>query len=95
MHVRVGFEKTFFCDLTLQHYVLRLLGKLLVNLLQVVTRTNTPTNSLTNGVVGRPWVLGSWVRIPPSTIMSFLDFPRVELEKHSARYPQEMIPPGY
>ena len=45
--------------------VIRLsLGKLLVNLLQVVKRTNTPLISLTNGVVDRPWDFGSWVRSP-------------------------------
>ena len=41
------------------------LGKLLlVNLLQVVKRTNTPLITLTNGAVDRPWVFGSWVQIP-------------------------------
>ena len=53
---------------SVHHYfssVIRLsLGKLLVNLLQVVKRTNTPLISLTNGVVDRPWVCGSWVRSP-------------------------------
>ena len=43
--------------------VIRLsLGKLLVNLLQVVKRTKTPLITLTNGVVGRTmgfWVVGS------------------------------------
>ena len=34
-------------------------GKLLVKLLQVVKRTTTLTNTLTNGVVDRPWVF--WV----------------------------------
>ena len=34
-------------------------GKLLVNLLQVVKRTNTPLSSLTNGVVDGPWFF--WV----------------------------------
>ena len=58
-------------------------GKLLVNLLQVVKRTNTPLITLTNGVVGRPWVFGSWVRSPSSTIINFSDFPHVELEKYS------------
>ena len=75
--------------------VIRLsLGKLLVNQLKVVKRTNTPLNSLTNGVVGRPWVFGSWVRSPPSTIIiNFSDFPHVELEKYW--YPQEMKRLGY
>ena len=41
-------------------YVARLsLGKLLVNQLQVVKRTNTPLINLANGVVDRPWVF--WV----------------------------------
>ena len=40
--------------------VIRLsLGKLWVNLVQVVKRTNTPLITLTNGVVDRPWVF--WV----------------------------------
>ena len=76
--------------------VIRLsLGKLLVNQLQVVKRTNTPLNSLTNIVVGRTWVFGSWVRSPPSTIISFSEFPHVELEKYSPWYPQEMKRLGY
>ena len=54
---------------------LRLGNKLLVNLLQVVKRTNTPLITLTNGVVDRPWVFVSWVRFPPSTIINFLEFP--------------------
>ena len=66
--------------------VIRLsLGKLLVNLWQVVKRTNYPTNTSTNGVVGRPWVFGSCVRSPPSTIIFFSDFPHVEVEKYSPR----------
>ena len=34
------------------------MGKLMVNLLQVVNQANTPTNSLTNGVVDRPCFFG-------------------------------------
>ena len=66
------------------------MGKLSVNQLQVVKRTNTPLITLTNGVVDRPWVFGSWVRSPPSTIINFSDLPHVELEKYSPWYPQEM-----
>ena len=39
-------------------------GLSLVNLLQLVKRTNTPL--IPNGVVGRPWVFGSWVQVPHS-----------------------------
>ena len=47
--------------------VIRLsLGKLWVNLWQVVKRTNTPLNTLTNGVVDRPWVF--WIVGPNPTI---------------------------
>ena len=79
-------------SLLLLHSVIRLsLGKLLVNLLQVVKRTNTPLNTLTNGVVGRTMgFFGSWVRSPPSTIIIFSDFPHVKLEKYSPGYTQEM-----
>ena len=63
------------------------MGELLVNLLQVVKRTNTPLISLTNGVVDRPWVFGSWVRSPPSTILNFSDFPHVELGKYCGTLP--------
>ena len=53
--------------------VIRLsLGKLLVNLLQVVKRTNTPLNTLTNGVVDRPWVF--WVVGSISTIRNNILF---------------------
>ena len=75
--------------------------KLLVNLLQAVKRTNTPTNTLTNGVVGRTMVfLGSQVRIPPSTTTNFFRiFPHVELEKNTLlpglSHPQEMKPLAY
>ena len=66
------------------------LGKLLVNLFQVVKRIYT-TNSLTNGVVDRPLVFGSWVRIPPSTIIYFFQtFPMSNLKWYPPRYPQEM-----
>ena len=34
-----------------------------------------PSDSLTNGVVGRTWVLGSWVRISPSTNTKRLRLP--------------------
>ena len=50
--------------------VIRLsLGKILVNLWQLVKRTNTPLIPQQNSVVDRPWVFGSWVRSPPSTTM--------------------------
>ena len=55
-----------------QRTVIRVsLGKLSVNQLQVVKRTNTPLKSLTNGVVDRLgvfWVVGS---SPTSTIINF------------------------
>ena len=63
------------------------LGKLLVKLLQVVKRTNTPLKSSTNGVIDRPWALGSWLRSPQSTIINFSDFHHVELEQYSPWYP--------
>ena len=71
--------------------VIRLcLGKLLVNQLQVVKRTNTPLISLTNGVVDRPWVFGSWVRSPPSTIIiNFSDFPMSNLKNTLPGIPRE------
>ena len=77
--------------------VIRLsLEKILVHLLQVVKRTNTPLTAY------KKWrrrqddgFFGSWVQIPLSTIKPFSDFPRVELEKYSPRYPQEMRPLGY
>ena len=50
------------------------LGKLLVNLSQVIKRANTPLMPSINGVVDRLWVLGSWVRIPPSTTINFHEF---------------------
>ena len=58
------------------------LGKLLVNLSQVVKRTNTPLITLKNGVVGRTMgFLGSWVRIPPSAITLFFHgFPMSNLK---------------
>ena len=71
--------------------VIRLsLGKLLVNLLQVVKRTNTQLITLTNGVVDRPWVFGSWVRSPPSTIMNFSDFPMSNLKNTLPGIPREL-----
>ena len=66
------------------------MGKQLVNLLQVVKRTN----SFTNGVVDRQWVFGSWVRTPLSTTTNVYDFPHVELEKYSPRCTHEMKPLG-
>ena len=64
------------------------LGKLLVNLLQVIKRTN----SLTNGVVDRPrvlWVVGS---SPTSAIINFFRFsPSMSNLKNTLPgYPQEM-----
>ena len=57
------------------NFVIRLsLGKLLVNLLQVVKRTNTPTNFLTKGVVGRTmgfWVVGSIPTIHNNKLFRF------------------------
>ena len=47
------------------------LGKLLVNLLQVVKRTNIPPISLTNGVVDRPWFFGVVGSSLTSTIINF------------------------
>ena len=71
--------------------VIRLsLGKLWVNQLQVVKRTNTPLKSLTNGVVGRTmgfWVVGS---IPTIHNNKLFRFSHVELEKYSSWYPQGM-----
>ena len=49
---------------TVQHSVIRLsLGKLLVNLWQVVKRTNTPLKSLTNGTTCKrlPLPASSWM----------------------------------
>ena len=54
-----------------------------------------PTNASTNGVVDRPWVFGVVGSSPTSTKYFFSDFPHVELEKYSRRYPQEMKPLGY
>ena len=74
--VRPYIRPTWYPAVSAGESVIRLsLGKLLVNLLQVVKRTNTPLITLTNGVVDRPWVFGSWVRSPPSTIINFSDFP--------------------
>ena len=49
----------------------RSLGKLLVNLLQVVKRTNTTLITLTDGVVDRPWIFWDVGSNPTSTIMNF------------------------
>ena len=66
-------------------------GKLLVNQLQVVKRTNTPLKSLTNGVVDRPWFFWVVGSIPTIHNSKLSDFPHVELEKYSTtRYTQEM-----
>ena len=69
--------------------VIRLsLGKLLVNQLQVVKRTNTPLKSLTNGVVDRLgvfWVVGS---SPTSTIINFFRLSLVELENNLPGIPR-------
>ena len=52
--------------------VIRLsLGKLLVNLLQVVKQINTSLITLTNGVVDRPWVFWVVGSITTSTIINF------------------------
>ena len=48
------------------------LGKLLVNLWQVVKRTNTLLSTLTNGVVSTDHgFFRSWVQTPPSTGINF------------------------
>ena len=65
------------------------MGKLLVNQLQVVKRNNTPLIPQQMASSAGPWVFGSWVRSPPSTIINFSDFPHVELEKNSPWCPQE------
>ena len=70
--------------------VIRLsLGKLPVNLLQVVKRTNTLLRSLTNGVVDRPWVFWVVGSIPTIHNNKLFRFSHVELEKYSSWYPRE------
>ena len=72
--------------------VIRLsLGKLVVNLLQVVKRTNTPL--IPSQMASSLQTMGCWVvgSSPTSTIEeTFSDYPHVELEKYSPRYTQEM-----
>ena len=72
------------------HDVIRLsLGKLSVNQLQVVKRTNTPLflNKWRRRQTMGFWVVGS---IPTSTIINFFRFSHGKLEKYSPRYTQEM-----
>ena len=74
--------------------VIRLsLGKLVVNFLQVVKRTNTPLiykkmASTDHGFLGRGF------ESHHSQQYFFSDFPHVELEKYYPWYPQEMKPLG-
>ena len=71
------------------------LGKLLVNLPQVVKRTNTPLAPQQTGSLAGPlffWVVGL---NPTIHHRLFQTFHNVELEKYSPRYPQEMKPLGY
>ena len=93
-HIRVlkgdGGEVTFW---GLLQCVIRLsLGKslLLVNLLHMVKRTNTPLNSLTNGVVGRTcvlWVVGSSPHIHNNKL--FQTFPMSNLKNTLPGMPRE------
>ena len=76
--------------------VIRLsLGKLLGYFWQVVERTNTPIVTSQMASSTDHGFIGSWVRFPPSIVLNVYDFPHVELEKYSPRYPQEMKPLGY
>ena len=71
------------------------LGKLLVNLLQVVKRTNTPLIPQQMASTAGPWffrVVGS--NTTSCIIKLFQAFSHVELEKCFPRYPQEMKPLG-
>ena len=72
-------------------------GKLLVNLLHVFGRTNTPTNNLTNGVVDRPcffWVVGSNPTSHHNKLFQAIS--HIDLEKYSPRvYTQELQPLRY
>ena len=72
-------------------------GKLLVNLWQVVKRTDTPLIPQQMASTAGPW--GFWVVGFNPTIHNkklFQTFPSVKLEKHSSPwYPQEMKPLGY
>ena len=72
-------------------FVTRLsLGKLSVNLLHVVKRTNAPLIPEQMASSTDHGFFGSWVRSPPSTIIiNFSDFRHVELEKYSPWYPRE------
>ena len=77
--------------------VIRLsLGKLWINLSQVVKRTNTPLIPKKMASSTDHVFFGSWVQIPPSTINKlFQTFPMSNLRNTLPGYTQEMKPLGY